>query len=522
VSLVTAVIVVVLTPAAAGAAGLPVPSVTAAVQVTNDPNPTRAHSTPQIARNPKTGELVIGEAEVRSEHSCDIHISVDNGRSWFNGGSPMIAPWTDCSRQATNGVYITFQFTPDGTLWAAFFGSDPSTESTLNRNDVPANVFVARSQDSGRHWVTTIAYRGQMGDPGIGASRRAQIAVDPNNTQNVYVGWQKGGYSTPTPGGPRKSIVQYSHDGGLTFSTPIELQGVHGGGQPKLVVDSKGVVHAIIAEDAFMAPTGAAAVPRAFFYTRSTNQGRTWSPLKVVDQGSVGFSFGRVEILAVDPKTDALYFAWYGNTNPKAQRPPVGMPSTTQFDDREILLRSSSDGGNTWSAVKTINDDTATRNIQHYDPGIWVAPNGRVDIAWYDFRNSPDPEHEDPGGNGGGATDVYYSASGNQGASFTSNIRVTDRISDRTIGVWSNNTHSHANLGLVSTNDTVYIAWQDTRNGNSTTSAEDIYFAAVRYPLSKPGRGVPGWAVLGVAAAVGLGLTIVVGLGTTRRTRGVQ
>jgi len=39
--------------------------VTAAVQVTANPNPVRAHATPLMARNPKNGELVIAEVDVR-------------------------------------------------------------------------------------------------------------------------------------------------------------------------------------------------------------------------------------------------------------------------------------------------------------------------------------------------------------------------------------------------------------------------------------------------------------------------
>jgi hypothetical protein len=87
-----------LTPGAgAQERALDEPAVTNAVQVTTNPDAARAHSTPQIARNPVTGELVIGSAEVRTKKTCDIHISADDGRSWFEGGSPMTRPYTDCS-----------------------------------------------------------------------------------------------------------------------------------------------------------------------------------------------------------------------------------------------------------------------------------------------------------------------------------------------------------------------------------------------------------------------------------------
>ncbi|MGH9264705.1 MAG: hypothetical protein ACRD1D_08430 [Acidimicrobiales bacterium] len=497
------------------------PVVTAAVQVTHNTDAARAHSTPQIARNPVTGELVIAEAEVRTRKTCDIHISVDDGRSWFDGGSPMTEPFTDCSLQATNGPYITLQFTPGGTLFASFFGSDPKYVTQLNRNDIPRHVFVARSNDSGRTWSTSMAYEGKEGDPGIGGSRRAQLAVDNNNPDIVYVGWQKGGFSTPAPGGARKGMLSISRDGGRTFVPPIELSDARGGGQPRTAVDSQGVVHAMFAADTFGTPTGDAAPPRPIVYRRSIDQGRTWSNLQEIDPGNVGFSFNRRQLIAVDPTTDAIYITWHGNADPRARRPPTNEPSTPAFADREILFRSSTDGGETWSPATTVNDEASTPNIQHYNPGIAVAPNGRLDIAWYDFRNSPTPEFEGPGGNSGGMNDIYAASSFDGGNTFTRNVRVNDRIIDRNIGVWSNNAHSQTSVAVTSSDTTTYVAWQDSRNGNSVTNVEDIYFAAVQHaqPVepSADDDDVPGWLLLGASATVGMGVTALLALLVARR-----
>ncbi|MDQ3898002.1 MAG: hypothetical protein M3326_12320 [Actinomycetota bacterium] len=521
--LVLGVLAAGLTPGAGAQEAQPDgPVVTAAVQVTTNPDPGRAHSTPQIARNPVTGELVIAEAEIRTKKTCDIHISVDDGRTWFDGGSPMTKPFTDCSQQATNGPYITLQFTPDGTLYAAFFADDPKYATQLNRNDIPRSIFVARSEDSGRTWSTSTAYEGKEGDPGIGGSRRAQLSVDNHNPQHVYVGWQKGGFSTPAPGGARKGMLSVSHDGGRSFGPPLELSDSRGGGQPRTAVDSKGVVHAIFAADTFGTPTGDAAPPRPILYRRSIDQGRTWSAAQEIDPGSVGFSFNRRQLVAVDPRTDAIYVTWHGNSNPRARRPPANEPSTPAFDDREIFLRSSTDGGETWSAAKTVNDDAPIPNIQHYDPGISVAPNGRLDLAWYDFRNSPTPEYEGPGGNAGGMNDIYAASSVDRGTTFTKNVRVNDRIIDRNIGVWSNNVHSQTSVAVTSSDTTTYVAWQDSRNGNAVDNVEDIYFATVRHAPPHPegtddDDEVPGWLVVGAAAAIGMGVTVLIALFVNRR-----
>ena len=503
-------------PASTQEAG--VPSVTAAVQVTDNRDPNRAHSTPQMAVNPVTGEIVIGSAEVRTRKTCDIHISADGGLSWGPGGDPMMRPYTDCSQQATNGPYITFQFLPDGVLWAAFIASDPRYATLNNRIDTPRHVFVARSEDSGRTWETMRAYEGRDGDPGIGNSRRAQIAVDPNDPRLIYVGWQRGAAT----GNPRRAFLSVSRDGGRTWAEPQELSDQRGGDQPRPVVDANGTVHVIFPADGFR-PPGSTGDPdlRPMIYRRSTDQGRTWSPMQEIDPGNAGFSFMRKPMLAVDLATGALYLTWYGNPNPRAQRPPAGQPSTDEFDDRDIFVRTSTDGGATWSDRVTVNDDANRPNIQHYDSGIAVAPNGRVDIAWYDFRNSPVPETEVPGGNGGGHQDVYFSWSSDGARTFAPNVRVTDRIIDRTIGVWSNNVHSHTNVAVASTDDVAYVAWQDSRNGNPTFQAEDIYFAAVRFrpvQLAVAGDdGPPAWLVVGASAAVGMGLTALIVLALSRR-----
>ncbi|MCA1709349.1 MAG: hypothetical protein LC808_41160, partial [Actinobacteria bacterium] len=94
-------------------------TVTAAVQVTSNPAQIRAHSSPQIARNPTNGELVIVEADIRGDEACTVHISVDDGRTWLRGGDPMKKPATDCTLHADYGPYVATAFTRSGVLYLA-------------------------------------------------------------------------------------------------------------------------------------------------------------------------------------------------------------------------------------------------------------------------------------------------------------------------------------------------------------------------------------------------------------------
>ncbi|MDQ6724714.1 MAG: glycoside hydrolase, partial [Actinomycetota bacterium] len=234
-----------------------------------------------------------------------------------------------------------------------------------------------------------------------------------------------------------------------------------------------------------------------------------------IDQGSAGFSANRKHALAADPKSGNLYMTWYGNAKTR--------PATN--DVSEIYVRVSRDSGATWGERVTVNDDATSPTTQHYDPGITIAPNGRVDIAWYDFRNSPSPEQnlENAPFNNGGMTDIYYASSSDGGRSFGANVRISDRMADRRIGVWSNNVHSHFNVGIASANDGVYFAWQDTRNGNSLTNAEDVYFASLLYDAPgvsvEASSGVPGWVLGATGVAIGMGATMLLVFFAGRRSR---
>lgn len=532
-----AVVLTLLTSPAAQAQKGRKPVVNAAVQVTSNPALVRAHSSPQMAVNPKNGELVIVETDVQGTRKdrdpngtrgCNVHISADQGRSWFRGGDPMMKPYTECSRVVINGPYATVGFDKKGVLYLAMAASDPKYANPHPPATIPRHIVLARSRDGGRTFETAMVFKGPeeaakaTGElPNTGQNGRPMLALDPDNAANVYVAWSQSGSANEKA----KSMIAASTDGGRTFGQPVDVSDPRGASQPRPTVGRDGTVHVLYLSGSFGLPRSdpqAPPVPRPVYHRSSTDQGRTWGEAVEVDSGAGAH---RKWLLAADPGSDTLYAVWYGN-------PTKAEADIREQDWLDIFLRVSPDGGRTWSEARAVNEGAkSTAGVKRYDPGISVAPNGRLDIAWYDFRNSPVPEGvQNYDFNGGGFQDVYYASSFDKGRTFQRpDVKVNDRIIDRNIGVWSNNYHSHTNVGIASTNGAVYFAWQDSRNGNADNNTEDVYFTSADLAPSDRGgvgaasvegdSGIPAWAVGLTGMAVGLGIATAIFLLIFRRNQ---
>ena len=84
-----------------------------------------------------------------------------------------------------------------------------------------------------------------------------------------------------------------------------------------------------------------------------------------------------------------------------------------------------------------------------------MAPNGRVDVTWWDTRDTPVP--------GTQTNDVYYTSSFDNGETWGRNARITDQSISRRYGVFLNNFNMSAPPGLASTNAYAVLGWDDTR-----------------------------------------------------------
>ncbi len=485
--------------------------VTSAVQVTDNPTPVRAHSSPRIVRNPKNGELVIVEANVRGDLDCKVHISADDGRSWFPGGNLMTEADPVCAPGAEYGPLAWPAFGSDGVLYIAYAAGPDLGQG---RDNTPRSLFLARSTDSGRTFATATVFDAPEGNPDRGLNKGPTVAVDPSDSDRVYVGWRQGVFRNAKE--KLKSNIAASSDGGRTFGAPVDITDDRGGDYPVITVDGDGVVHAAYWTRQFPPgdnPNGQDGPVRPIQYARSTDQGKTFSPGKDIDPGNQ--EAPRPGVLVADPNSRAIYLAWHANEDE--------MNSGDDFKgDFEIFLRASPDGGDSWGERTVLNDDQrAVAPASQFHPNVSVAPNGRVDVAWYDGRLSP-ASPPPPGEDETGFQDVYYTSSTDQGATFGPNIRITDRSIDRSIGVYSNNIDSKTNVGIASTNDEVHFAWQDSRNADRELQPEDTYAAALMLDgatKASSSSAAPRWAVLGAVLLLGLGLGIAAAWLLSNRSR---
>lgn len=483
--------------------------VTGAVQVTDNPAPLRAHSSPLIARNPDNGELVIVEADVRGDLACKVHLSVNDGRSWFAGGDLMTKPDPVCAPGAEYGPLASPTFGADGVLYIAYAAGPALGQG---RDDTPRSLYLARSTDNGRSFTKTVVFDAPEDNKDRGLNKGPTVAVDPSDSDRVYVGWRQGVFRGAKE--KLKSNIAASSDGGRTFGEPVDLTDERGGDYPQITVDGDGVVHAVYWTRQYPPgnnPNGQEGPVRPIRYSRSTDNGKTYSPARDIDAGNQVAP--RPGVLVADPRSAAIYLAWHANEEERN----AGEDFT---GDYQTFFRASRDGGDSWGERKVLNDDEPAAPVGQFHPNVSVAPNGRVDVAWYDGRLSPN-DPAPAGDDETGFQDVFYTSSSDQGETFSPNLRITDRSIDRSIGVYTNNIDSKTNVGITSADDKVYFAWQDSRNADRELQPEDIYTSVLALGGSvlavNASSHVPGWWLLSAVLLLGLGLGTAVAWLLTRR-----
>jgi photosystem II stability/assembly factor-like uncharacterized protein len=526
----SAMALAVLAPAA-GAATSKSPEVFPSEQVTTDDSPGRAYNQPQMLVDPKDPDVLVIAGGNYNGGTCGVWVSRDGGKTWAAGKGVARPPQYATCVRSDLGPFLGATFAADGSLVIVSAADNYGGQQDVN------DLYAARSTDLGDTWQFTIIHKGETdhryttddGSIEVGGEHFSLVAAaaDPSDPRYVYGAARVGHASRAAPFGlfgkvPLRSVVATSSDGGKTFGPPVDIMAdvpqsqIFGAFIPEVTVGRDGVVYAVTREKSPPAdpakpfgpssPPGSAGAGGRKFVSVSTDHGKTWKTTMVDDSAVHCGGCDWPPATHADPNNGNLYvvFGQSGNQS--------GTPVN-------IFFKASTDGGKTWGKLVQLNDDKA--NVDHYYPGISVAPNGRIDVAWIDFRSSL---AFDPTATPKTETfwDLYYTYSTDGGKTWSRNMRISDRSMSKNEGYTVNDNYGMMGpAGVASTDDTAYFAWSDSRRGTVQLPVEDYYFTTARFaPVEAKATSRAGAFAAGTATGlVVAGVALLLGLLVMRRRR---
>ncbi len=332
---------------------------------------------------------------------------------------------------------------------SVYYSTNPYTVFATDKilyNYFDDYIVTDRSTNNGAGW------NGRIVVPSGSLYDMNSIAADKNPTSpyfgRIYVVWSNFNLTQP------RIVMSYSTDGGATYTSPQNIGSPpanHYEQGAKVVVSTTGDVFCVWATPNINNSN----IEDKIGFTKSTDGGVTWSAptYPITINGIRGFlpptgvRVNSFPSLAIDNSMGALdgtlFICW-------AQR---GL--TPAGSDADICFAYSNNGGSTWSTPARINDDAINNGKNQFQP--WVAVDnvtGKVAVVFYDNR---DTYYAD-------SCDVYAAISTDHGGTFT-NIKVSDHAS-RVAPLYGYADGYYSDyIGVTASNDVVYPAWTDSRNG---------------------------------------------------------
>ncbi|HWY40100.1 MAG TPA: sialidase family protein [Chthoniobacterales bacterium] len=135
----------------------------------------------------------------------------------------------------------------------------------------------------------------------------------------------------------------------------------------------------------------------------------------------------------------------------------------------DVMFVRSSDGGQTFSSLRRINDDSVNQAKWHWFGTLSVAPNGRIDVVWLDSRNASNNTD----------SQLFYSYSTDGGNTWSPNVAVSQPFNPF-LG-YPNQDKMGDYITIVSDNTGGNVAYSATFN-----QEEDIYYVRVAPSTGNP------------------------------------
>ena len=520
----------------AGAAGPP--QLTKPVNATKaDLNPQRTYGAPGLAVNPNNSDIIVGGFIEYRARKCGVIRSTDAGATWrVLESTPEIKSQPYCQAANSNIFQADVAWGRDNALYLATHAWDETTRTQTS-------IIVAKSTDLGDTWSTVFARdaRTTSGDTQENNRPVTGFVVDrkSGSQDTVYVMYRRAYPNRTAPNAaPQEPVLAISRDGGKTFEEPVSALG-------NVYEDAK------VRENGMSSVTTVAPAPGATTTTAPPAGSQAANPtdirnfgassngqgLVMDDDGNLYVTYmsdianvnGEGRAIMASKSTDrgktwtsvmAVPFSHEQAQNPRNAWTPGGGPNGTLHIVWEwrkpatltayanVGYIRSTDGGATWSEPRAITDDDPNQFNGKFLPILSVAPNGRLDAAWWDTRDDP----------GIRSNDVYYAYSEDDGQTWSKNMRISDQTIDRRFGVWGNNFDQNSPPSLASTNQFAVLAWDDTRFSRGEDGkvvlespvgsegigggVQDIFVSAVQF--EEIGAGTSRTAQIVLAGVIGL------------------
>lgn len=287
------------------------------------------------------------------------------------------------------------------------------------------------------------------------------VAVD-RNTNTMYMTWTVfDKYRGTDPDDSSNILFAKSVDNGDTWSSPVRINDIAG----NCLDDDSTVEGAVPA----VGPNGEVYITwmnaYGLFFDKSTDGGNTWLPKDTfIDSVPGGWNY----IIPGLNRANGFPFidcdvsggTYNGNIyiNWSDQRNGVG--------NTDIWFASSTDGGNTWSKTKRVNDDVNIDRHQFLNSMTVDQITGYIYILFYDRRNYADDR-----------TDVYMAVSQDGGNTF-----INQKISDMPF-IPFNNTFFGDYTDITAHNSIIRPIWCRQDTGRNS-----IWIALIDTSLLFPGN----------------------------------
>lgn len=410
----------------------------------------RGYEVPSVAVDTKDANHLVVTDNNLVGGRCASHASFDGGRTWQDGVFKPPPGYTDCTLDsggflAAGNVAIG----PSGTVYFAF-------ASAGGEGGEKESIVMSTSLDGGRTFTPArVAVQRRPTDP---AFRRPSLSVAPGaaGKDRVLLSF----WGCPQEGRREicnKAMFAGSPDGGQSFSPAVESSPPGGGNSPSpAVIGADGAIYVLFLGRKPPEDT-------ELVLGRSADGGATFTPTTVgpLPRADLGGRYDSAK-LVLGPKGE-LYTVY--------SHKPAGA--------FEVAFRRSQDNGKTWSEELRLNKSSSG---SYFSPNISVAPNGRIDVIFYQRSQEDVVPARQPAGEVGVSDTVLWTSSTDGGESFGVDRRINfgDRGIDRRLGYWEEVGDWYI-PGVASSDSAGYFVWSDTRRGDKNNDNQDTFLRRIDF-----------------------------------------